>query len=156
MPTITLVRSDEDGRLAGLSEKDRRAWARFLKRVRDLGRSCITFEWREPRSGPYHRFCFAAWNKVFEAQERFEDFEAFFCWVKVGGGHCEFLPHPEKGLIAVPKSIAWAKLDEMEFRPIADSMFAFLRSEHARRTIWPHLTETESWEMIETILEGFE
>ena len=155
MPTVTLIQGD-DGRLVGLTDRDQRAFMRFVKRIKNLVGSCITFEWREPRSGPYHRFCFAAWNKVFEAQERFDDFEAFLCWVKVGAAHCEFLPHPERGLIAVPKSINWASLDEAEFRPIADSMFDFLRSEHARQTLWPHLDESESFEMIETILEGFQ
>ena len=155
MPTITLT-TDEAGQLVGLSSKDRRAWVRFISRIRTLGESCITFTWREPRSGPFHRFVFAQLALVFEGQDRFEDFESFLCWVKVGANHCEFLPHPERGLVAVPKSINFASLDQVEFKPISDSMFAFLRSEHARETMWPHLSESASFEMMGAILRGFQ
>lgn len=154
MPAVTLIRGD-DGKLAGLTEKDQRGWAKFLKRVRVIGNSCLLFEWKEPRSGPYHRWAFALWNHVFDAQERFTDFDQFIVYVKTGAGHCDFLPHPDKGLIAVPRSINWASLDEVQFREVANSMFAFLRSEHARQTLWHHLDEEQSWEMIETLLESF-
>jgi hypothetical protein len=155
VPTVTLVRG-QDGRLAGLTDKDDRGWRRFYAKIKALGESCITFTWREPRSGPFHRFVFAQLALVFEGQDRFEDFESFLCWVKVGANHCEFLPHPERGLVAVPKSINFASLDQVEFKPISDSMFAFLRSEHARETMWPHLSESASFEMMGAILSGFQ
>lgn len=155
MPVVTLVIDPATGKLAGLAEKDQRGWGRFVAKVKTLGRSCITFEWREPRSGPYHRWAFAQWNAVFGAQERFDDFDEFLCWVKTGAGHCTFLPHPQRGLIAVPKSINFASLDQAEFREVADTMFDFLRSDHARQTLWPHLDEAASWEMVEAILEDF-
>lgn len=156
MPAVTLVIDRDTGKLEGMTEKDRKGWGRFLNKVKSLADSCITFEWREPRSGPYHRFCFAAWSKVFDAQERFDDFDEFVCWVKVGGGHCHFIPHAERGLVAIPKSINWASLDEVEFRNVANGMFDFLRSEHARRTMWPHLCEGDSFEMVEIALQGFQ
>lgn len=156
MPTVTLVKADDDGRLVGLSEKDQRAWARFLKRVRDLGRSCITFEWREPRSGPFHRRFFAMLKAAFDAQERFGDIDDFRAWLQIGAGFCDFLPHPERGLIAIPKSIKYASLEEMEFREVARKVWMFYRSEHARQIMWPHLTEDQSFEMVETILGEFE
>lgn len=156
MPSVTLVQDPVTGKLAGLTDADQRGWGRFLSKIRGLGRSCITFEWREPRSGPYHRWCFAQWSAVFNSQDRFTDFDEFLCWLKCGAGHCEFLPHPSRGLIAVPKSINFASLDQGEFRPVAESMFDFLRSQHARETMWPHLPDAESAEMVHVILEGFE
>lgn len=155
MPSVTLVLDQGTGKLAGLSDADQRGWSRFLRRISELAGSCITFEWREPRSGRYHRYVFAQLSAVFGAQERFTDLEQFMVWTKTGAGFCEFLPHPERGLIAVPKSISYAKLDQAEFRPIADAMFEFLRSEHARRTLWPHLDDEQSFEMVSTILEEF-
>lgn len=156
MPTVTLVFDDSTGKLAGLTDKDHKGWGRFLAKIRALGRSCITFEWREPRSGAYHRWAFAQWSTVFGSQERFDDFDEFLCWLKVGAGHCEFLPHPSRGLIAVPKSINFASLDQGEFRAVSDGMFDFLRSAHARETMWPHLSNWDSSEMIQTLLAEFE
>lgn len=155
MPTVTLI-ADPAGKLAGLTDKDERAYQQFVRRIRELGRSCITFEWREPRSGPAHRRFFAMIHAAFDAQERFDDVEQFRAWLQIGAGFAEFLPHPERGLVAVPKSIAFAKLDDVEFRAVADKVWAFYRSEHARQTLWPHLGDAESAEMVWTILEEFE
>lgn len=155
MPTVTLIQGD-DGRLVGMTDADQRGWGRFLKRVKSLAGSCITFEWREPRSGPFHRWVFVQLSTIFDSQERFSDFDQFRHWVSCGAGHCDFLPHPQKGLIAIPKSIAYAKLDQAEFEPIANSMFEFLRSEHARQTLWPHLSNEDSFDMICTVMEQFE
>lgn len=155
MPVVTLIRGD-DGKLAGLTEKDQRGFARFMKRVLSLGLSCITFEWREPRSGPAHRRYFGMVNAAFEAQERFDDAEQFRVWLQIGAGFCEFLPHPERGLIAIPRSIAFAKLDEVEFREVADAVWTFYRSEHARQLLYPHLDEAQSFDMVCSVLEEFE
>ena len=155
MPTITLT-TDEAGQLVGLSSKDRRAWVRFIGRIRTLADSCITFSWREPRSGPYHRWAFAQWNAVFSIQDRFSSFDEFLCWIKVGGGHCQFIPHPTRGVVAVPMSIDFASLDQHEFHEKAGAMFDFLRSSHARSVLWPHLDDLASFEMIESAIEAFQ
>lgn len=153
MPTVTLVLQGE--KLVGASDRDDRAYQRFIARIKALADSCITFSWREPRSGPFHRWFFAQMNRVLEAQDRFEDMEAFMCWAKTGAGYCEFLPHPKHGLIAVPKSIAFDKLDQIEFDPIARAILGFLRSDHARETLWPHLGAARAMEMVDVLLEGF-
>lgn len=155
MPTVTLAQST-DGRLEGLSEKDRRAWARFCRRVRELGASCITFTWREPRSGPFHRRFFAMLAAAFDAQERFDDPEQFRHWLQIGAGFCDYLPHPERGVVAVPKSIAYDRLDQGEFSAVAEAIWQFYRSAHAREILYPHLDDDQSFEMVWTVLEGFE
>ena len=155
MPTVTLIQGD-DGRLVGLTDRDQRAFMRFVKRIKNLVGSCITFEWREPRSGPYHRRFFAILGAAFEAQERFEDVEQFRMWLTTGAGFCDFLPHPTQGVVAIPKSIAYASLDETEFREVAGKIWAFYHSQHAREILYPHLSESESYEMVMTVLEQFE
>lgn len=156
MPAVTLVIDRDTGKLEGMTEKDRKGWGRFLNKVKSLADSCITFEWREPRSGPYHRRFFAILGDAFDAQERFDDAEQFRAWLQVGAGFADFLPHPTQGLIAVPKSIAYAKLEQAEFEEVANRVWSFYRSEHARQTLYPHLSDAQSWEMIETILMRFD
>lgn len=156
MPAVTLVLDRQTGKLTGATEQDQRGWARFLRRVQDLADSCITFEWREPRSGPAHRRFFGMVHAAFDAQERFDDVEQFRVWLQVGAGYCTFYPHPERGVIAVPQSIAYANLDQVEFEAVARKVWAFFESEHARRTLWPHLSNEQSAEMAWTILESFE
>lgn len=156
MPTITLVADPATGKLAGLTEADQRGWSRFVRRMRELAGSCITFEWREPRSGPAHRRFFAMVHAAFDAQERFDDVEQFRAWLQTGAGFAEFLPHPTQGMIAVPKSIAFARLDQAEFQDVADKVWSFYRSQHARALLYPHLSDDASWEMVESILESFD
>lgn len=50
MPTVTLHIGD-NGKLEGLSERDRRAYAKFLARIKCLGQSSLTFTWR-PQASP--------------------------------------------------------------------------------------------------------
>ena len=59
-------------------------------------------------------------------------------------------------MVAVPKSIAYEKLDQAEFEPIHDALFAFARSDHARFFLWGHLTDEQSTEMVDTVLREFE
>jgi hypothetical protein len=156
MPTV-LLQKNEAGKLAGVTPKDERAYAKFLKRILGLIplADCISFSWREPRSGPYHRRHFAMLNALFEAQEQFNDPDSMHNWLKVGAGYCDLVPGPGGQIVALPRSIAWDNLDQAEFEPIHEAMFAFAYSEHARRFLWPHLSDEKSWEMLDSVLLGF-
>ena len=155
MPTITLI-AGPDGRIAGLSDKDDRGWRRVVAKLKNLGQSCVTITWREPRSGPFHRRFFAMVNAAFEAQERFDDPEQFRLWLTVGAGFCDFLPHMDRGVVAIPKSIAYDKLDQGEFQEVADAVWQFYRSAHAREILYPHLADAASAEMVWSVLEAFD
>ena len=155
MPTVTLVRG-QDGRLAGLTDKDDRGWRRFYAKIKALGESCITFTWREPRSGPFHRRFFATVNAAFEAQERFDDPEQFRYWLQIGAGLCDYLPHPTQGVVAVPRSIAYDRMDQGKFQEVADAVWRFYRSAHAREILYPHLADAASAEMAWSVLEAFD
>ena len=156
MPTVTLT-IDERGKPAGLTERDAKAYGKFVKRLREMGRAeSITFSWREPRSGPFHRRHFAIINALFEAQEQFTDADHFRKWVEVGAGYCDLLPGPKGKAVAVPKSIAYERLDQAEFEHLHDAVMAFLRSKHATRFLWPHLSDEQGGEMVDAILREFE
>jgi hypothetical protein len=155
MAQVELIK-DETGKLAGATEKDQRAWSKFLKRIKELGQSSILFEWREPRSGPFHRRHFAMLAALFHAQEQFVDDEQFRKWGEVGAGHADLVPGPTGKAVALPKSIAYSKLEQHEFEELHKSVFAFYRSLYATRFLWPHLSDQQATEMVETILREFE
>lgn len=154
MPTVTLI-STPDGKLAGLTPKDDSSYQRFIGRIRNLANSCITFTWREPRSGAYHRRHFAMLAALFDAQEQFADDEQFRKWLEVGAGFCDFVPGPKGRMVALPKSIAYARLDQVEFEGVHAKVMSFIYSEHCRRFLWPHLDDQASWDMLESVLGEF-
>lgn len=154
MPTVTLHR-DQTGKLAGLSDRDAKAYAKFKARVGDLGDRSITFTWREPRSGPYHRRFFAMVNSLYESQDQFTDPEKLLDWLKVGAGHCDILPGPKGKPVAIPAHINWATLDQAEFEPIAQAVWRFARSLHATRFLWPMLDDGKGGGMVEAVLMEF-
>lgn len=77
-------------------------------------------------------------------------------WLEVGAGHCSFVPGPTGKMVALPKSIAWDKLDQEEFERVAEGIWAFFHTAHARRFLWPHLSDQQGCDMVEAILGEFE
>lgn len=172
MPEIVIVRqedmqvteADKDatrrvifGTVDGLGEINRKRWRRFWSTLMRMEPGeMATIRTHKARSGPFHRRHMAMEQAVFEAQERFTDFErGFRDWLKVGAGHCTWFPGPRGAVFPVPKSISYAEMEEGEMRDFHESAVAFLRTEHAGKTLWPHLKPLQRTEMIETILGGF-
>jgi hypothetical protein len=171
MARLTIIRTDQSapdepmlkalrrflfGVIDGFSKDDRRAWRSFWKRVMEMEPGeMAAAEMLFPRSGPFHRRHMVIEQTVFDAQERFNDFEMFRDWMKVGAGWVEWCAGPKGGVIPVPKSISYAKADEQEFRQFHDQSMAFLRGPHAARFLWKHLGEQGANEMMHTILAGF-
>lgn len=173
MPEIVIVRqedmqvteADKDatrrvifGTVDGLGEINRKRWRRFWSTLMRMEPGeMATIRTHKARSGPFHRRHMAMEQAVFEAQERFTDFErGFRDWLKVGAGHCTWFPSPRGAVFPLPKSISYAEMEEGEMRDFHESAVAFLRTEHAGKTLWPHLKPLQRTEMIETILGGFE
>lgn len=154
MPTVILHRA-QDGKLEGLSERDKKAYAKFRKRLDTLGDGSLLFSWQEPRSAPYHRRFFALLNTLLESQEQFQDIEHLLAWLKVGAGYADLVPGPKGKPVAMPKSINFAALDQAEFEPVALAIIGFLRSTYATRFLWPHLDDDAGMGMVETVLAGF-
>jgi hypothetical protein len=169
MSIITIVRTDKTmpqgaaldgardllfGAIDGAHKADRRAWRMFWKRVTNLepGEMAVA-EMRFPRSGQYHRRHMKIESSVFDAQERFTDFEQFRYWLKVGAAWVTWAAGPKGGVVPIPKSISYAKADEAEFREYHDKVIDFLRGPHASKYLWPHLPDHAG--MMEVILAGF-
>lgn len=141
-----------DGKLQGFGEKGARAWARFMRTLTGLRPGdTVEFSWHEPRSPGFHKRFFAKLNGLFEMQEQFEDVDRLRAWITVGAGECDFVPGPTGRMVALPKSIAWHKLDETDFRELARKVDDFLWSPHAQAFLWPHLSEHRRYQMIETL-----
>lgn len=156
MSTVIVVKDDR-GHLAGFGEKGERAYARFLSAVRQLEPGeMLSFTYRVPRSPGFHRRHFVMLRAFFDSQEQFGDEHQFRKWAEVGAGYADFLPGPKGRMVALPKSIAYEALDDEEFRDVHHAVMAFLRSEHARRFLWGHLTEQQTYDMVEAIMGEFE
>lgn len=171
MPDITLVRQDpvaiEEaeaaaarrvvfGILDGLGDKGRQQWRRMWNNaMRLVPGEMIQITTVQPRVGWYHRKHMALEQAVFEAQERFQDFDGFRDWLKVGAGHVDWYPGPRGGTFPVPKSISFAKMEQGEFEEFHRKVIDFLRTQHAAKTLWKHLNPRLQIEMIESILADF-
>lgn len=143
------------GVIDGFNKDDRRAWRRFWKRVVGMEPGeMAAAEMLFPRSGPFHRRHMAIEQSVFDAQERFTDFEQFRVWLKVGAGWVDWCAGAKGGVVPIPKSISYAKADEEEFRKYHDQVMMFLRGPHAALFLWKHLGAQAS-EMMDSILDGF-
>ena len=144
------------GTVDGLGEVGRKSWRRFIAGLMRLeAGEMVTVITHKGRSGPFHRRHMAIEQAVFEAQEKFEQFDAFRTWLKVGSGFVDWYPGPRGGVIPVPRSTSYAKLEDNDMRQVHDDMIAFLRTEHAGKTLWKHLDAGARTDVIESILDGF-
>lgn len=161
MPVIgTMVAAISDflfGFIDGFTREDKRAWRRLWKRIKDMeAGEILRIEAVMPRSGPYHRRHMAIEQSVFDAQERFQQFEQFRVWLKVGAGWVDWCAGPKGGVVPIPRSISYAKADQEEFTRYHEAVMQFLRGEHAAVFLWKHLGIDGAADMMDTILIGFE
>lgn len=144
------------GYIDGLGERGQKQWRRFWNRLLKLEPGeMVDIKTNQERLGWYHRKHMALEARVFESQERFEDFDAFRAWLKVGSGFVTWFPGPKGGVIPVPKSISYAKLEQADMEAFHADAVRFLRTGHAQKTLWPHLSPSAAAEMMEGVLEGF-
>lgn len=171
MSDITLVRqqtgpiTDADkeaarrvffGFVDGLGERGQKQWRRFVNGLLRLEPGeMVDIKTHRERIGWFHRKHMALEQRVFEAQEKFQTFEQFRVWLKVGSGFVDWLPGPKGGVIPVPRSISYARLEQGEMERVHEEIVAFLRTEHAGRTLWKHLSERQRIEQIEFLLGSF-
>lgn len=162
---ITIPEADRDaarrvlfGLVDGLGEKGRKSWRRFINSVMQMEPGeMATIKTHKARSGPFHRRHMLMEQRVFEAQEKFENFErGFRDWLKIGSGHCHWYPGPKGGVFPVPDSTSYAEMEEGAMREFHDAAIAFLRTDHALKTLWKHLSPIARIEMIESVLIGFD
>jgi len=141
--------------LDGFGQDDKQAWRRLWKKLISLEPGeMMEVSMVFPRSGPFHRRHMALEQRVFDAQEKFEDFEAFRTWLKIGAGWVVWAPGEAGALTPVPKSISYASADEQEFRQYHEAVVRFLRGPHAAVFLWPHL-EDKAIAQIDYIMGSF-
>lgn len=171
MPDIVLVRQDQakpeqsdldaarrvlfGGFVDGLGEFGKKQWRRFWNGMLRLepGEMATITTHRE-RLGWFHRKHMKLESRIFEEQERFEDFEQFRNWLKIGAGHCDWAPGPKGGVVPIPRSIAYSRIDQQEMESFHDAAVRFLRTPHAAKALWPKLPESQRDDAIEAILSG--
>ena len=145
------------GVVDGLGEKGRKSWRRFINGLLRLEPGeMIEIRTNKKRSGPFHRRHMLMEQRVFESQERFDNFDrGFRDWLKIGAGHCDWFPGPRGGVFPVPKSISYDKMEDDEMRAFHDAAVDFLRTDYAQKALWRHLNTTQRMEMVEAILSEF-
>jgi len=170
MPQFTLVRTDipmpteQELNWArkllfdcfkGVTDRDNKRWWRFWSMA--IGKEpgeMFDLETVFPRYTPYHKRHMKIGQDVFNAQERFKDFDMFRDWLKIGAGFVVWVPGAKGGIVPLPKSVSYAKVDELEFREFHDNVMDFLQGEHAAPYLWKHLG-AGAHEMMESILSDF-
>lgn len=167
MPEITLVRTDQQkpegasleavkrflfGCIRGATRDDEKAWNRFWNAVmsKEPG-ELFDIEAIFPRYTPFHKRHMKIEQTVFNAQERFNNFDMFRDWLKIGAGFVVWVPGAKGGIVPLPKSISYKKADEIEFRKFHDDAMGFLRGEHAAPYLWKHLG-AGAHEMMDSVL----
>lgn len=168
MVDITLVRQEEIqiteedkatvrrvlfGIINGLGDVNKKRWANFWNRVLKLQPGeMVDVRTHQARLGWYHRKHMNFEQKLFESQERFDNFDQFRMWLKVGAGHVDWLPGPKGGVIPVPKSISYANMEQAQMEVFHAQVLEFVQQEHATRTLWKHLQPQQQREYIDTVI----
>ena len=143
------------GAVDGLGDLGQKQWRRFWNMIFRLEPGeMVEIQTYKNRSGPYHRRHFVIEQTVFEAQERFEHFEQFRYWLKVGAGWVTWAAGPKGGVVPIPKSVSYKSTDQEEFMEFHQRTVSFLRGPHAARYLWPHLKDQADPRMNE-LLNGF-
>lgn len=143
--------------LSGATDKDTRAWNRFVRAMdAAISGECFSIKIQRQRDGVFHRKHMGLISKVFKAQERIEDFEAYRLWLKLGSGFVTWMPGPKGGVFPVPKSINFNTCSEDEMREFHDGVVQFLRQPHAQKYLWPNAEPAAAEQGIEAILSRYE
>jgi len=145
------------GHLSGATDKDTRAWNRFVRAMDDAAAGeFFTLKIQRQRNGRFHRLHMVTISAVFKAQERIEDFDQFRLWLKVGSGFVDWMSGPKGGVFPVPKSISFEQCSEEEMRQFHDDVIAFLLTPHAAHYLWPKVDPLAAQQGIDAILKRFD
>lgn len=155
MSSVVVCKGD-DGKLQGLGEKGGRAWRKFMAHIKAMAAGeTLEFAWQKPRSLRHHKLFFAKLHALADRQEQFEDADRLRMWLTVGAGYCDLVPGPKGRMVALPQSIAFHKLDEIEFGELHAAVDKFLWTEQARRFLWPHISDELSYATVEQLQMEF-
>lgn len=87
----------------------------------------VQVEIKQPRNIKHHRKFWALANLVAENQEHYETAEQVVAALKAATGHCDWFPMKDgEHMVAIPKSIAFHKMDQIEFNQFYDRCIAVI------------------------------
>lgn len=143
-------------KFTGASEKDTKGWRRFLPWMltKEIG-EIFEINIKRIRHGKFHRKHMLLEQTVFDAQERFTDFDRFRDWLKIGAGFVAWVPGAKGGIVPLPKSIAYDKCDQEEYEDFHGAVIDFFLSEHCQKYLWRHLAPSQRAEMMDTLIGRF-
>ena len=141
----------------GFTLKDQRRYSKGLRWLRDLclGELFYVGFWM-PRSPKHHRFFMLKVRALLGRQETFTDFDDLRYWLVMGAGYCSFVPGRDGNLMAIPKSISYKALDEVEFTELRMKVDDFLWTGYAQATLWPALMPEIRQEAVEQLMADFQ
>lgn len=145
------------GAVDGLGAKHKKSWRRLWNWLLHKAEPGEMLEIRTHRArlGWYHRKHMALEQSVFEAQERFVNFEQFRNWLKLGAGHCDWFPGPKGAVVPIPKSISYSAIGQDDMEVFHAAAVEFLRTPHAIKTLWPKSPASQRELAIEAVLTEF-
>ena len=161
MTTITITK-DDAGKLVGFTENDRKWLGRWRSVCASLEPGeLLSFDFKLPGNRRFHNLCMRLKRDLFEAQEKFTDFEQFRKWLYVGSGHVDWVVGPKGGVICLPGTFS----DEIEVgeatgdeakRVVFEKIKAWCRTGEPAARLWKHLNDAQRAEMVERILAPYE
>jgi Protein of unknown function (DUF1367) len=143
--------------LKGATAMDDRAWRRFVGAMNEgAAGEYFSLNVERKRSGKFHRLSMAILSSVFKAQDRFDNFDLFRAFVKLGAGFVDYVPNADGELRAIPKSVSFDQCSEEEIREFHQNAVAFMRTARAQKTLWPDASPAAAEQGLEAILSPFE
>lgn len=101
---------------------------------------------RNPR---FHRKFWAMLNIVFKNQEHYKSLDTLLGVCKIRVGHCDVI-QTKHGIVQIPRSISFAKMDNAEFSKFYDAAVNWVMSE-----VIPGLKRTDLDAEVENELRNF-
>lgn len=118
---MLLVRTPQG--LRGWTIHDQQAYQKLKRRLATMEPGeCFRLEFSVPRNVAHHKKFWALVSVVADTSDIYDNREKAVAAVKIAAGHCDFVPHPvSHELMALPKSISFAAMDQVEFEVFYDA-----------------------------------
>lgn len=98
--------------------------AAYISRIKDD--EIIIADVRRGRNVRQHRLFWVLVGLLHEQQTIYTTKEQLAAAIKVGVGWCDFVSMPKGSTVAIPKSIAFDKMDQFEFDQFFESVIRFV------------------------------
>ena len=88
----------------------------------------VMIEVKRPRNLRHHRLFWALMNMIWENQEHYKSPQEVCAAFKLAVGHVDIIK-TKRGTVAIPKSISFAKMDQVEFNQFFERALEFAVTE---------------------------